>query len=71
MHSEPSAVAGLGDWPVDPWALLTGGSVAIVAGFITDLLRLGAHQARRMMAAPAARRQGESCDWQRPCTSHR
>jgi hypothetical protein len=71
MHSETSAVAALGDRPVDPWALLTGGSITLVAGFITDLLRLAVHEARRLIAAPAARRHGESCDWQRPCTSNR
>jgi hypothetical protein len=71
MQSETSTVVGLSDRPVDPWALLTGGSVAVVAGFIADLLRLGAHEARRMIATPAARQHGESCDWQRPCPSNR
>jgi len=50
------------DRSVDPWAVLTGGSVVIVAGFMADLLRLGVHAARRAIAAPAARR---------PCTSSR
>jgi hypothetical protein len=71
MHSDTSVAAGLSDQSVNPWALLTGGSITLVTGFITDLLRLGAHEARRMIAAPAARRHGESCDWQRPCTSNR
>jgi hypothetical protein len=71
MHVETSAVAGLDDRPVDPWTLLTGGSITIVAGLSADLLRLGVHQARRLLAGRSARRHGETCDWQRPCTSSR
>lgn len=71
MHPQTPVLAGLNERPADPWTLLTGGSVAIVAGFIADLLRLGVHVARQMVAAGSGRRHDASCDWQRPCTSHR
>ena len=71
MHHETSTAAGLGERPADPWALLTGGSVAIVAGLSADLLRLGVHGARRAIATRSGRRHGAACDWQQPCTSHR
>jgi galactose mutarotase-like enzyme len=49
--------------PVDTWHLLTGGSVAIVAGLGADLLRLGVHEARRLLGA-----RGVSHDWHPPST---
>jgi hypothetical protein len=40
--------------PADSWAVLTGRSVGIVAGFGIDLLRLGAHSARHAFSARSA-----------------
>jgi hypothetical protein len=40
--------------PVDSWAVLTGRSVGIVAGFAIDLVRLGVHSARRALSARSA-----------------
>ncbi len=57
MHAETLSVAHrAGGRSVDPWALLTGGSVGIVAGFVADLLRLGLHQARQALAGRSGRR---------------
>lgn len=54
------------DRPVDPWTILAGDSVGIVAGFGVDLLRLGAHRARRAWAARTRRARVAACGWQRP-----
>lgn len=51
MHTESASLARQQGRPVDPWALLTGGSVGIVIGFAADLLRLVVHQARQALAA--------------------
>jgi hypothetical protein len=40
--------------PVDPWLLLTGGSVGLVAGLAADLLRMGLHRARSALQAHRA-----------------
>jgi hypothetical protein len=42
---------------VDPWLLLTGGSVGLVAGMAADLLRMGLYQARALLQA----RRAEHC----------
>ena len=39
---------------LNPWLLLTGGSVGFVAGFAADLLRLGLHSARHALQAQRA-----------------
>ncbi len=64
MHAEAPSVAPLNDLPVDAWALVTGGSFAIVAGLLVDLLRLAVHQVRHAMAGRAAKVRV----WQRPGT---
>jgi hypothetical protein len=51
MHTESPSLAQLDDRPVDPWAVLVGGSVGIVIGFGVDLFRLGFHEARQALAA--------------------
>lgn len=45
---------------VDPWLLLTGGSVGLVAGLAADLLRLGLSRARATLAAGRGQ----------PCSGH-
>jgi hypothetical protein len=36
---------------VNPWLLLTGGSVGLLAGLAADLLRMGLHRARGALQA--------------------
>ena len=45
VHSTPHARS------VDPWLLLTGGSVGLMAGLVADLLRMGLHRARTALQA--------------------
>lgn len=71
MHTESNAVAGTDDRPADPWALLSGSSVTIVAALCADLLRLGVHEARRVIGARTRRRHAGTGDWHRPCTGNR
>lgn len=39
---------------VDPWLLLTGGSVGLMAGLAAELLRRGLHRARAALHAHRA-----------------
>ena len=56
-HAQALAAATVGDRPVDPWILLTGGSAGIVAGFAADLWRLGVSAARsRLVRQPTSER---------------
>jgi hypothetical protein len=45
---------------VDPWLLLTGGSVGLVAGLAADLWRMGLCRARATLAAGRGQ----------PCSGH-
>jgi hypothetical protein len=49
MHTRSSTFVAPAERAVDPWTLLTGGSVGLVAGFAADLLRLGLHTAKRTL----------------------
>jgi hypothetical protein len=67
MHTEtPSFALHQGGLSVGPWALLTGGSVSIVAGFGVDLLRFGLHQVRQALAGRSNRRGVAMRQWQCP-----
>jgi hypothetical protein len=50
MHTRSLTAVPPAGRAVDPWTLLTGGSVGLVAGFAADLLRLGLHAAKRALA---------------------
>jgi hypothetical protein len=69
MHTQTASPALLDDRPVDPWALLTGGSLGLVIGFAVDLLRLGAHQLRQSRATRASSPRIAMRSWRcsRPC----
>jgi hypothetical protein len=54
MHADSTRLPAPAGRTPDAWTLLTGGSVALVAGFGGDLLRLGLHRAGRARAAMAA-----------------
>jgi len=66
MHAQTQSVAQPNDVPVDAWAVLTGGSFAIVAGLFVDLLRLAVHQLRQALGAHDGRGPVQTRDWQRP-----
>jgi len=66
MHAESPSLAHQIDRPVDPWAMLVGGSVGIVVGFGVDLLRLGVHEARQALAARARNQRGATRGWRCP-----
>lgn len=51
MNIESASLARPEHRPADAWAILAGSSVGIVIGFGVDLLRLGAHGAKRALAA--------------------
>ena len=68
MHTEAASLAHQAERPVDPWAILSGGSVGIVVGFGLDLLRLGIHEARQALAAGSRGLRVATCGWQRPGT---
>ncbi len=65
MHTETASLNHQDDRPVDPWALLTGGSVGIVLGLGVDLLRLGIHEVRQALAAGTRSQRGATCGWRR------
>jgi hypothetical protein len=69
MHTQTASPAVLQDRPVDPWALLTGGSLGHFIGFAVDLLRLGVHQLRQSRVARAGSRHVATRSWpcSRPC----
>lgn len=69
MHPSTASLDRPQHRPVDPWALLTGGSLGLVIGFAVDLLRLGAHQLRQARAARAGSRRVATRSWRcsRPC----
>jgi hypothetical protein len=54
MHTRSFTIVEPAGRAVDPWSLLTGGSVGWVAGFAADLLRLGLHGARHALASGRA-----------------
>jgi hypothetical protein len=71
MHTESPSLAQLDERverPVDPWAVLAGGSVGIVAGFGVDLFRLGLHEVRQALAARSRSQRVGTCRWQCPGT---
>ncbi|MBN8494705.1 MAG: hypothetical protein J0M00_25085 [Burkholderiales bacterium] len=49
-HPTAHPVAG----GVDPWLLITGGSVGLVVGMAAELLRMGLHRARAALHAHRA-----------------
>jgi hypothetical protein len=67
MNTETLSIARRDDRSVDPWTLLTGGSVGIVAGFGVDLLRLGLHASKRAIAGGT--RSGAARRWPCPACS--
>jgi len=69
MHTPTVSPAVLQDRPVDPWVLLTGGSLGLVIGFAVDLLRLGVHQLRQARVARVGSRHVATRGWpcSRPC----
>ena len=51
MNADAGSIAHRAGLPVDPWMLLTGRSLGIVAGFGVDLVRLGIHASKQAIAA--------------------
>lgn len=68
MHTESLSIAHQDVRPVDPWALVAGGSVGIVVGFAVDLLRLGVHEARQALAARSRDERVATRGWRCPGT---
>jgi hypothetical protein len=66
MHTESPSFAYQDARSVDPWVLLTGGSVGIVVGFGVDLLRLGIHETRQALAARSSSQRVATRGWHRP-----
>ena len=51
MHTLPTTPLRSAARGVDPWLLVTGGSVGLMAGMAADLLRMGLYQARAALQA--------------------